>query len=167
MSEFEPKPAPERRAKAFKGARERIVKTDAVVEKTKGALQHEQIRHRETKHERDLFAAVIRDPARKAFLESMYRQVGACLADEAIKHLLAALAEEGVRAQVLERIWEYAHEAGDDVAADIVRAYVRDGVTDVRAMERPEDMAAVVSAQIDLPPVRVRFSRVFGLRDFR
>jgi hypothetical protein len=166
MSNFEPKAAPERRAKAFKGARERIVKTDAVVEKTKGALQYEQVRHRETKHERDLFAAVIRDPAHKAFLESMYRQVGACLADEAIKHLLGALAQEGIRAQVLDRIWEYAHDSGDDVAADIVRAYVRDGATDMRASERPEDMSAVVVARIDLPPVRVQFARVFPLRDF-
>lgn len=166
MSEFEPRPAPERRAKAFRGARERIVKTDAVVEKTKGALRYEQSRHRETERERDLFAAVIGDPAHKAFLESMYRQVGACLADEAIKHLLGALAQDGVRAEVLERIWEYAHEASDDVAAKVVHAYIRDGVTDVRVAERVEDRGAVVTARIDLPRVRVQFAKIFSLRGF-
>jgi len=162
MSDFEPKPAPNKRAQVFRGARERIVKTDAVVHKTKEQLLTEQRQHANTRHSRDLLASVISDPVHKAFLDSLYRQVGAMMADAALEQMKETLEGRDVGAAVIERMRYYAREAGDDISDNVLGAFLPRAEVDTSAREFYDEAQTVIESRIVLPRVEVRYARAFN-----
>lgn len=158
MDEFRPKEMPARKARVFHDARERIVDTGK-------KLNRERASHDRTARERDLFKSVINDPQKKAFVESLYRQVGAMLADEAMKRIRESVGSS-LTEETLIYAQRFAEDAGNYLAADIVRAVSESHAVEMRAVERPENGdVEVQSTVIDIKPMRLRYNRVF-LRDW-
>ena len=159
-----PKKAPARRAQVFHEARERIVETDAVVHKTKEQLREEKYRHETTKRSRDLLASVISDPVHKAFVESLYRQVGAMMADHALEQIKEAMMDKAMTAATMERMRRYAAEAGDYEADRVLSRMLPRAEANTDAREMFESGETVIESRIYVPAIEVRYARAFSRR---
>ena len=148
-----PKGPQERKRRLFRGARERIVRTDI-------ELQSESRQRRAAESERDLFKSVLEGPLEQTYLESLHRQIGAMLADQTFSEIEKEIPLGSISPQMLNRMRELAEQAGDYVSADIIEHYFDRGSIDVRIDARPMDEAAVVTTSIDLPSVQLRYHNV-------
>lgn len=89
-----PRPLPARKARVNRGARERIIRTDEALERQIDATERERQYRGYAERENEALQRVFTGPADEAFIDSVYRQAGAMLADLLMEKLQAEYADE-------------------------------------------------------------------------
>lgn len=165
MSDFAPKDLPSRKSKVHKRSRERIVETERQVLDERRATASALGEARAHARRADAWQDAFKGPLESGFIDSLYRQVGAMMADMLMEQIQED--ENGaIKTFGMERMQRAAREIGDKAAGNFIEHFLAEKMeikgNATRMME--EDSVRVLSS-VRFEPTDIHYAHKFDMRE--